>query len=87
MLQSTTICVCVCVFYIKNTAGHLTGSFAGSASVHNTLMEHTASCVLACMCSLLCKKYFQGRFLLITSWDGGVSHKQENFPQLKAAFA
>lgn len=37
MLRSvTTFCVCVCVFYIKNTICHLTGSAPGAVPVHHT---------------------------------------------------
>lgn len=39
---------CVCVFYIKNTAGHLTGS--GTSPVYNPHRTHSV-CVFMCVCT------------------------------------
>lgn len=36
LLSVTTLFVCVCVFYIKNTVCHLTGSVPGAMPVHHT---------------------------------------------------
>lgn len=79
--------VCVCVFYIKNTAGHLTGSVAGTAPVLNTLTEHTA---LVSWCACVASRHTSADILpslfpahYHPRWQR--DSKPTNYPQLKTA--
>lgn len=81
------LCVCVYVFYIKNTAGHLTGSVAGTVPVYNTLTEHTASVSwCACVASRRTSAdILHSPFLAHYQLERQRESKPTNFPQLKTA--
>lgn len=77
----------VCVFYIKNAAGHLTGSVAGTAPVPNTLTEHIAS---VSWCARVASRHTSADilpcpFLAHYHQRWRRDSKPTNYPQLKTA--